>query len=204
MNVRKIRVVTDNWRFTERSDVPRDGKGKFGEIANGYSGQQNPAWDSLDADRQEDLAYRMATFAAMVEHVDLGIGQIIAHLKATGDLDNTLILFTSDNGACYEWGPFGFDEKSRLGVNTLHKGEALKEIGTNETHHSVGSAWSCLSNTPFRMYKHFNYEGGNSSPLIAHWPAGIKQADRWVRSPVNLIDMMPTICSVSGATYPGI
>ncbi len=195
-------LVTDSWRFTERSDVPRDGKGKFGDIANGYSGQQNPAWDTLDADRREDLAYRMATFAAMIEHVDRGVGRMVAHLKETGDLDNTLILFTSDNGACYEWGPFGFDEGSRKGINTLHKGEALRKVGTRETHHSVGSGWSCLSNTPFRMYKHFNYEGGNSSPLIAHWPAGIEQADRWVRSPVNLIDMMPTICSVSGATYP--
>jgi len=195
-------LVTDSWSFTELSDVPKHGKGKFGEIANGYSGQQNPAWGTLDAERREDLAYRMATFAAMIEHVDQGIGQIVAHLNETGDLDNTLILFTSDNGACYEWGPFGFDGVSNSGLNILHKGDQLKKIGSKETHHSAGSAWSCLSNTPFRMYKHFNHEGGNSSPLIAHWPAGIKQVDRWVRSPVHLIDIMPTVCSVTGAKYP--
>ena len=64
----------------------------------------------------------LAVFAAMIEHIDRGIGRIIDRLKETGELDNTLILFTSDNGACYEWGPFGFDERSRLGVTHLHTG----------------------------------------------------------------------------------
>ncbi len=195
-------LVTDCWRFTERSEVPKDGKGKFGEIANGYSGMQNPAWDTLDADRREDLVYRMATFAAMIDHVDQGIGRIVAQLKETGQFENTLILFTSDNGACYEWGPFGFDGASRAGRTILHKSEDLKKIGGPGTYHSIGSAWSCLSNTPFRMYKHFNHEGGHCSPLIARWPAGIESPDRWVRTPVHLFDYMKTICAVTGAEYP--
>lgn len=191
-------LATASWRFTERSAVPLDRD----DIANGFSGVQNPAWDSLPPKRREDLAYRMATFAAMIEHVDRGIGRIVGHLEKSGDLDNTLILFTSDNGACYEWGPFGFDGRSRRGTNVLHQRDGLKKVGGPGTHHSVGSAWSCLSNTPMRMYKHFNYEGGNCSPLIAHWPKGIKRADRWLRFPVHLIDVMPTICSVTGARYP--
>ncbi|MCM8527154.1 MAG: sulfatase-like hydrolase/transferase, partial [Lentisphaeraceae bacterium] len=149
-----------------------------------------------------DLVYRMATFAAMLDHVDKGIGRMLKTLEESGQLDNTLILFTSDNGACYEWGPYGFDRHSRQGFTKLHKGDELKTIGTAGTYHSVGSAWSSLSNTPLRMYKHFNHEGGNCSPLIAHWPKGIKKADRWVRSPIHLIDIMPTICDATKSSYP--
>jgi arylsulfatase A-like enzyme len=195
---KKIGLVTGSWNFTERSEVPVDRD----DIANGFPGAKNPAWDAVDSDRREDLAYRMATFAAMIDHVDQGIGKMIDLLEETGKLDNTLILFTSDNGACYEWGPYGFDKHSRKGITTLHKGEELKTIGLKGTYHSVGSAWSNLSNTPLRMYKHFNHEGGNCSPLIAHWPKGIKQANRWVRSPIHLIDIMPTLCEVTGAAYP--
>jgi len=194
----KSGLATEAWSFTERSEVPVDRE----DIANGFSGKQNPAWDTLDADRREDLAYRMATFAAMIEHVDRGIGRIIRHLKQSGELDNTLIVFTSDNGACYEWGPFGFDEHSRKGITVLHRGAELKKIGGPGTYHSVGSGWACLSNTPLRMYKHFNFEGGNCSPLIVFWPKGIKKPDRWVRTPVHLIDIMPTLCEVTGAHYP--
>lgn len=144
----------------------------------------------------------MATFAAMIDHVDQGVGRIVKQLKASWQFENTLVLLSSDNGACYEWGPFGFDGGSRQGKTILHKGEALNTVGGPGSYHSVGSAWSCLSNTPFRMYKHFNHEGGNCSPLIAHWPAGIRIPDRWVRSPVHFMDCMATLCSVSGACYP--
>ena len=68
----------------------------------------------------------MATFAAMIDHVDQGIGRILSLLEKTGDLENTLILFTSDNGACYEWGPFGFDQSSRKGFTKLTKGRNFK------------------------------------------------------------------------------
>ena len=192
-------LATENWQFTQRSIVPIE---ENDAIANGYSGKQNPAWEDLSQDRREDLAYRMAVFAAMIEHIDRGIGRIIDRLQKTGELDNTLILFTSDNGACYEWGPFGFDERSRLGVTHLHTGAELKKIGGPDTYHSVGSAWSCLSNTPLRMYKHYNHEGGNCSPSIAHWPEGIAQSDRWVRTPMHLFDIMPTICEITEAKYP--
>jgi arylsulfatase len=195
---KKSGLVTKTWKFTDLSDVPTDRP----DIANGFPGKKNPTWKEVAADRREDLVYRMATFAAMVEHVDRGIGRILRQLEEGDDLENTLILFTSDNGACYEWGPYGFDGRSRTGKTTLHKGEDLDKVGGPGTHHSVGSAWSCLSNTPMRMYKHFNYEGGQCSPLVAHWPKGIKDADRWVRAPIHLIDLMPTICSATGANYP--
>ena len=195
----EIGLATDSWKLTERSEVPVE---QNPAIANNYGGKKNPAWQSLDPKRQEDLAYRMATFAAMLEHVDEGVGKIIKALENNGELENTLILFTSDNGACYEWGPYGFDERSRRGITTLHEGEKLKTIGSKGTYHSVGSGWTNLSNTPFRMYKHFNHEGGNCSPLLAHWPKGIKKKDRWVRIPIHLMDIMPTICDLTETSYP--
>jgi arylsulfatase len=186
------------WKLTERSLVPVDQPA----IANGYAGRPNPAWSSLDADRREDLARRMAIFAAMVEHVDRGIGQIVAHLRATDSLDNTLILVTSDNGGCYEWGPLGFDEHSRKGVTRLHKGEALATMGGPGTYHSVGSGWSNLSNTPLRKYKHFTHEGGVAAPCVVHWPAGVAKPGRWVRDRSHLIDILPTLRDLAGADYP--
>ena len=197
--MKKIGLVDgDRWTLTERSLVPVDKDA----IANGFPGKQNPAWDSLDPARQKDLARRMALFAAMVEHVDRGVGRIVEHLKRTGDFDNTLILILSDNGACYEWGPFGFDGQSRKGITHLHTGEELRKMGGPGTHHSYGSGWSNLGNTPLRLYKHFTHEGGVCTPFIAHWPAGIRSRGAWVRERGHLIDVMPTLRAAAGADYP--
>lgn len=195
---RAIGLAQDSWILTKPSIVPVDRQ----DIANGFPGQANPPWDSLSVDRRADLARRMAVFAAMVDHIDQGVGRILKDLKKNRELDNTLILFLSDNGACYEWGPFGFDGPSRRGKTTLHTGEALQNMGGPGTYHAYGSAWSNLSNTPFRLYKHFTHEGGICTPLIAHWPAGIQTSDRWVRDPVHIMDIMPTLCEAAGANYP--
>jgi arylsulfatase A-like enzyme len=187
-----------HWQLPPRALVPVDGDA----IANGYPGKTNPAWDALDKDRQADLARRMAVFAAMVEGVDNGVGEIVEHLNKTGDLDNTLIIFLSDNGACYEWGPFGFDGRSRRGETILRTGDELQKTGTRGTHQSYGSGWANLGNTPLRLYKHFTHEGGISTPFIAHWPAGIGRTEGWIREPAHVMDIMPTLLDVTGAKYP--
>ena len=186
------------WTFTKRSLVPVDRE----DIANGFPGQPNPAWSSIDEPRRKDLARRMALFAAMVEHVDQGIGQIVSHLRETGDFDNTLIMLLSDNGACYEWGPYGFDERSREGVTILHTGDDLRKMGGPGSYHSYGSGWANLGNTPFRLYKHFTHEGGTATPFIAHWPEGIRKAGNWVRERGHIIDVMPTLRAAAEAEYP--
>jgi len=137
-----------------------------------------------------------------VEHLDRGVGRLLADLKRHHELNNTVILFLSDNGACYEWGPFGFDGVSRAGLNTLHEGTALQAIGQPGTHHSYGSAWAMLCNTPLQLYKHFCHEGGLASPLIVHWPTGIRRPGQWVHDPAALMDIVPTICEITGAAYP--
>lgn len=181
-----------------RSMVPVDRD----DIANGFPGRPNPAWDSLPQDRREDLARRMATFAAMVEHVDAGVGRILDDLQRNGELDDTLILFLSDNGACYEWGPFGFDGPSREGLTTLHAGAELERMGQPGTHHAYGSGWANLCNTPLNMYKHFCHEGGIASPLIVHWPARVKAKGGWRHDPAHLMDVVPTVLDATGAAYP--
>ena len=193
-----IGLALDTWTLTDLSEVPIDPK----EPTNGYEGRQNPHWRDLDALRREDLAHRMAIYAAMVEHVDMGLGRIIDKLEAQGELDNTLVMITSDNGACYEWGPFGFDVHNRVVGAVLHEARFLQKMGLHGSYHAVGSGWANLSNTPFRLYKHYNHEGGQCSPLIAHWPNGIKRPNRWVRTPVHLIDFMPTFLEIAGAEYP--
>lgn len=162
---------------------------------------ENPAWDGLPADRRADLARRMAVFAAMVECMDRNIGRVVADLKAHGELENTLILFLSDNGACAEWDPFGFDGGSGP-KNVLHTGDGLAAMGGPQTYHSYGSGWANAGNTPFRLYKHDCYEGGIRTPLIAHWPKGIAARGEF-RDPVgHVIDLMATCVDVGRAEYP--
>ena len=173
--------------FTTRRDFLRTGA--------------NPAWDTLPADRRADLARRMAVFAAMVECMDRNIGRVVADLKSHGELENTLILFLSDNGACAEWDPFGFDGSSGP-KNILHTGEQLAAMGGPRTYHSYGSGWANAGNTPFRLYKHDCYEGGVRTPLIAHWPKGIAAKGEFRDQVGHVIDVMATCVDVGRAEYP--
>jgi arylsulfatase A-like enzyme len=172
--------------FTTRQDFLRSG--------------ENPAWDSLDADRRADLARRMAVYAAMVDRMDRSIGRVIDDLRKHGELDNTLVLFLSDNGACAEWDPFGFDEGSGP-KNVLHKGDRLAAMGGPKTYHSYGSGWANAGCTPFRMYKHYCHEGGIRTPLIVHWPRGVATRGQFRDQVGHVIDVMATCADVGGATY---
>ncbi len=195
---KKLGLVPQNLELTPRSEVPKN----FINVQTGWADKENPAWNTLPADRQKDLARRMATYAAAIEVMDRNIGRVVAHLKETGQYDNTLIFFLSDNGACAEWDPFGFD-KLDSPLNILHKGDDLKQIGAPGSYVSYGSGWANASNTPWRLYKHYAEEGGIRTPLIVHWPNGLtaKPGTR-TSQPGSLIDIMPTVLQVSGAKYP--
>src|SRR5678815_718146 len=127
--------------------------------------RQNPAWNSIPEDRRADLSMRMAIYAAMVDRMDQNIGRITADLRTSGQLQNTLIVFLSDNGACAEWDPWGFDGSSGPN-NILHRGGDLGKMGGPGTYHSAGSGWANASNTPWSLYKHYTNEGGISAPCI--------------------------------------
>ena len=150
-----------------------------------------PAWDSRPAERQKRFDEIMAVYAAMIERIDLAMGTLVDGLDRRGVLDNTLILFLSDNGGNAEGGPPG-----------VTRGDG--PIGGPQSHVLLGMNWATLANTPFRRYKHFTHEGGISTPLIAHWPAGIPAGRRGAleKQPVHLIDIMATAVDLAGASYP--
>jgi arylsulfatase A-like enzyme len=166
-----------------------------------YRTGENPPWESLPADRRADLARRMAVFAGMVDCLDRTVGRVVADLTAHGELENTLILFLSDNGACAEWDPLGFDGSSGP-KNILHTGKELEVMGGPASYMSYGSGWANAGCTPFRLYKHNCHEGGIRTPFIAHWPAGIAAKGEFRDAVGHIIDVMPTLLAVSGATYP--
>jgi arylsulfatase A-like enzyme len=146
-----------------------------------------PAWDSLsDEDRQWE-ADRMEVFAAMVDLIDQNVGRLVEYLKKKGIFDNTLILFCSDNGAC----PF---ERTR--------GRDLKPWDSN-SYWTYDASWAHLGNTPFRLYKQNQHEGGISSPLIVHWPDGLKtQRGSITHQPGHIIDFMATFVDLAGRRTP--
>ena len=192
--MKQLGIVPDHTQLSPRSHWRNYGETKIGV---------NPAWDSLPTDRRLDLARRMAIYAAMIDRLDQQLGRVVADLKQAQELDNTLIVFTSDNGACFEWDPFGFDIVSS-NQNILHTGKMIDEMGQAGTFHSVGSGWANASNTPWRLYKHFNHEGGIASPGIVHWPAGLKPKPGSIHHhPAHLIDLLPTAVAVADAEYQG-
>ena len=145
------------------------------------------AWDSLSAAERDRFDHLMAVYAACVYRMDLAVGRLVDGLRERGELDRTLILFLRDNGGNAESGPAGRTE-----------GEPTD--ATSQWY--CGESWALLQNTPFRRYKHYNHEGGIATPLIAHWPAGIPARGEFRTQPGHLIDLMPTIAEVAGATYP--
>ena len=195
--LKKLHLVPADLALPPRSPVPAKSHAK----PSPYAGQDNPAWSSLPEERRRDLARRMAVFAAMVDRMDQAIGRVVADLKANGQFDHTLILFLSDNGACWEWDPLGFDGSSSP-KNILHTGADLKKLGQPGDYMSYGSGWANAGNTPWRLYKHFSHEGGIRTPFIAHWPAGITARGELRTQPGHLIDVMPTLVGLAGARYP--
>jgi arylsulfatase len=147
-----------------------------------------PAWDTLSDEDKDRFDHIMAIYAACVAHMDTAVGRLVAALKERGVLDNTLILFLSDNGGNAESGPRGRLEGDSPGA----------------AHSTVfcGQSWATLENTPFRRYKHYNHEGGIATPLIAHWPAGIAARGELRGQPGHLVDVMPTCVELAGAKYP--
>ena len=191
--MKRLGIVAGRTKLSPRSTFTN-----FGETQTAA----NPAWETLPEDRRADLSMRMAIYAAMIDRMDQNIGRMMADLRAKGELDNTLILFMSDNGACAEWDPFGFDVRSSAN-NVLHRGAELEGMGSPGTYHSIGSAWANASNTPWRMYKHYSHEGGISIPGIVHWPLGsFRRRGSVENTPAHLIDLMPTIVEAAGASYP--
>ena len=158
----------------------------------GFAEWENRSWDELTEKEKDESAYRMAVYAAQVHCVDYNVGKVIDYLKKTKQLDNTLILFLADNGACAE--PY-----LELGGG---KQEDINNPACNNMP-SYGRAWAQTSNTPFRKYKCRSYEGGISTPLIFSWNKKLgNRHGNLCTIPGYLPDIMPTVLEATGAAYP--
>ncbi len=146
-------------------------------------------WESLDDEQKDWESQRMAAYAAMVHRLDIEIGRVIDHLRDNKMLDNTLVLFVSDNGAC----PFD---------RTKKPGKQLRPWDP-KSYWCYSPGWAHVGNTPFRLYKQNQHEGGISSPAIVHWPGGLKTKPGSITDqPAHLIDVMATVIELSKTQYP--
>lgn len=145
-----------------------------------------PDWESLPEELRAVEIKKMEVYAAMIDRIDQNIGSLMKKLEETDRGENTLILFVSDNGASAEM---------------VYIEDDYGEIGSMTLWTSLGGNWANVSNTPFRYYKNYSYEGGINTPLIAHWPGNIEQGS-FSRFPGHFIDIMATCVDLSGAEYP--
>lgn len=168
--------------------------GLFGrEIEPSPRPEHVPAWETLKPGTRAWEARRMAAYAALIDRVDQEIGRLLRDIDAKGELDNTLILFFSDNGAC----PY---DRRNIGTD--------KQPYEPDASWSDSTGWAWARNSPFRYYKQNQFEGGIATPAIFHWPAGIKlRPGSLVHSPAHLVDVLPTLVEIAGtkspATFPG-
>ena len=184
------------------------------------------SWDEVADPAFEQRC--MEVYAAMIDSMDQGIARLVTSLRETGQLENTLILYLQDNGGCAEgYGrrknaakpamkraakpslpPMAADAfQDRMAPTQTRDGYPVRQgygvmPGAADTYIAYGRDWANVSNTPFRMYKHWVHEGGIATPLIAHWPAGINSAGTIRHEVGHLVDIMATAIELSGATYP--
>ncbi|WAM27690.1 arylsulfatase [Myxococcus sp. NMCA1] len=163
-------------------------------------------WDSLSPDERRLYARMMEVFAGFLEHTDHHIGRLIQSLEATGELENTLIMVISDNGASPEGGLHGSVNELKFFNNTPESLEqnlaAMDELGGPRHFNHYPWGWAWAGNTPFKRWKRETYRGGTTDPFIVHWPRGI-QARGEIRSQYcHAIDMVPTVLDCLGIDPP--
>ena len=168
-----------------------------------------PPWEYVQNKQYEDI--RMAVYAAMIQQVDRGIGRIVDTLRQHDRLDNTCIMFLSDNGGCAElfqedndWpDPSQWEtEPTREGLPVRVGDIPELRPGPDTTFQAVELPWANASNTPFRLFKRWIHEGGVATPFIVHWPDVIKQPAILDNTPMHITDIAATAYDATNATYP--
>lgn len=204
--LKKLGIISQNALLTER-------------------GVTIPAWENEPL--KDWQVRRMEVYAAMIDIMDQGIGRIISALDQKGELENTIIFYMHDNGGCAE--PLDSDQPEKPLTEEQKKGKAYSSDsvfigkkpvytragafirsgkpvmpGNDNTWVAYGEEWANVSNTPFRLYKHWAHEGGIATPLIVHWPKGIKAKAELRTQPGHLIDIMATCVDIAGINYPTV
>jgi len=192
-NQKRLGIIPQNTKLTERID-------------------ELPAWDSLRDDERRLYARQMEVFAAQLEYVDHQIGRVVETLRRIGELNNTLIIVTSDNGASGEGGLAGtFNETYVLnGLQTPFDASMrnLERWGQWDTYPHYHAGWAMAGNTPFRYFKQSEHRGGQADALVVHWPNGIEGKGEIRDQYHHISDIAPTILEAAGIerpdTYHGI
>ncbi len=203
-------TYTVGWEQIRQERYERQRQMKlFGQAEDFLSERQfNDRWEENPTAEWDARA--MAVHAAMVDRMDQGIGQVIRALEETHQLDNTLILFLSDNGCssevCQDYSPGENDrpDRTRDGREMVYPRKKEVLPGPETTYASLGAKWANVANTPFRYWKAKSYEGGVCTPMIAFWPKGM---DRRLKGTItteagHVMDIMATCVELAGATYP--
>jgi len=159
---------------------------KIGKCEVGYA----VAWNSLTDEEKEFQATKMAIHAAMIDRMDQEIGRIMEQIQKMRVLDNTVIMFASDNGASAE----------QIVRGDNHDRSA--PLGSAHSYLCLGPGWSTAANTPFRLHKSWVHEGGIATPFIVSWPKGINAHGQLRHDPTHLIDVAPTIMELAGGKWP--
>ena len=163
-------------------------------------------WNSLSAEEKKLYARMMEVFAGFLTHTDYHIGRLIEFLKKLGELDNTLVMVLSDNGASSEGGPQGMVNEALFFNNVPGSLEenlaAMDKLGGPQFCNHYAWGWTWAGDTPFRRWKRETYRGGVSDPFIVHWPGGIEAKGEIRTQYAHAIDMVPTVLEAAGIETP--
>ena len=166
------------------------------------------AWDGLGADERRVFTRLQAAYAAMLDHADQHIGRLIGWLEQSGQLDNTLVLVLSDNGASQEGGPLGMvNAMGPYNFKPEPMAEKLKridDIGGPDTHSNFPQGWAMASNTPLRRYKQNTHGGGIRDPLVISWPKGIAARGELRTNFCHAVDLVPTLLELLKLEPPAV
>ncbi|MFT8314364.1 MAG: arylsulfatase [Clostridium sp.] len=187
-NQRKLGIIPEDAELTERNELA-------------------PAWDSLSIDEKKLYAKFMEVYAGFLEHTDYHIGRLIDYLREINQLDNTVVVLISDNGASAEGGPHGrinqYKSMSVYPVETIDFNlENVDKLGTPFAFNHYPLGWANLGNVPFKWYKVWVHSGGVRDPLIIHYPQGIKDKGGIRNQYHHVIDITPTILDIIGIQKP--
>ena len=174
-------VSVPGWNLSEEALLKRVGENEAAHAV---------PWATLTPGQKEFQAAKMSVHAAMIHRMDIEIGRVLAQIKTMGVLENTIVVFVSDNGASAEQIIRGLGH------------DPVAPIGSAYSYLGIGPGWSSAANTPFRLHKSWTHEGGIATPLIVSWPSGIQARGELRTAPSHLIDLTPTILEITGGTVP--
>jgi arylsulfatase A-like enzyme len=185
--MKKLGIVDKDCRLSPPSGNTNKSRGpskKFNIEAQEKFPRYYP-WDTMTEQEQDEKDLEMAVYAGMIDRMDQNIGRVLQKLKDAGVMDNTLIMYFTDNGAC----PFDSNKDYNI------------PPGSTESYRCQCAAWANVGNTPFRLFKQNGHEGGANTHCIAHWPDVIKP-NQITDQPAHLVDIFPTYLEMAGIEYP--